>query len=69
MANAKKCDRCGAFYENNTLLKSRLCGNRVIVGIRLVTNAGSVEEEYDLCDHCLTELSCFLHGYNNEELK
>lgn len=56
--NAKKCDRCGRFYETN---KSTYHGN-VIKGICLRVSKSSDDYDYcyigdkDLCDKCINLL-------------
>lgn len=67
MASAKKCDRCGVFYETNTQIKETFgCFRRTLSGMCFAT----VDEEYitekDLCDDCISKLKMFLDG---KELK
>ena len=61
MANAKKCDRCGQFYDNYPI------GNSVGIynGIRRVRKDefGSImaeRETIDLCEKCMSEFAEFL---------
>lgn len=49
--DAKKCDRCGAFYEKNLLKYSGIC---------YVTKNGSCVNGRDLCDKCLQLLDYWL---------
>ena len=62
MADAKKCDRCGMYYEKN--LVYRLEGNRgsFITRMDLVAD-NSNYKKYDLCDGCIRDLKEFMeHG-------
>lgn len=56
MADVKKCDRCGAFYEKNKNNKSY---TRNIVGVYLRYQDTDVAR-YDLCDECVEKLKQFL---------
>ena len=63
MASAKKCDRCGTFYEKNTRYpKSIGCCKTVVDGVCLSTKSGDTVDYMDLCDECLTKLGLFLSG-------
>lgn len=58
----RKCDRCGAFYENNS--KS----NRTVL-FGMVNNLGYIDQahdlfHYDVCDNCVDS---FLKWLSNEE--
>lgn len=57
MANAKKCDRCGAFYA--------LVENRQKIAVSVLDEARSWER-LDLCDNCYEELKEFL-VFNNAD--
>lgn len=63
MANAKKCDRCGAYYDNNTE-HTRTVANekRHYSGMCMLTDAGHRLDSRDLCDTCITELKLFING-------
>ena len=61
--NAKKCDRCGAFYDSykrkaketdGDKIKSFFQGNRD--GIRMSKSDGYISPHIDLCPSCLEEL-------------
>ena len=60
MAIAKKCDRCGNYYDANTKYNSNpySLNKRYICGISILESQGfdyDQEEHirYDLCDKCL----------------
>lgn len=60
MANAKKCDRCGNYYDANAkyAVGSVLCNTNYISGISTLKSidVSCVKEPdtiYDLCDKCL----------------
>ena len=51
MANAKKCDRCGKFYQE--LVNEKL-------KVRQYVNLFGGHTEYDLCPKCTEKLRAFL---------
>lgn len=56
MAIAKKCDRCGKYYDKNIEHKQNING-------RLYYEDGMCFTIFkDLCDECLEELHMFLNG-------
>lgn len=57
MSEAKKCDRCGKFYEENELMESK-CSvlGSTIGGINTATKDGRKDEHFDLCDDCVKSL-------------
>ena len=61
MANAKKCDRCGKYYDNN---EPYVVGGRIsaIDGIAFTLKDGSVVNPVDLCDECIRLLEKWLKG-------
>ena len=61
MAAAKKCDRCGNYYDNNE--RKRIMGFSVI-GIKIRTLCHY--KNMDLCDICVDELYDFL-GIKEDE--
>lgn len=68
MANAKKCDRCGSYYDKNT--KHRTTGRVIggmISGIQTETRLGEKDCSYDLCDDCITDLFEFLDGKESKD--
>lgn len=62
MAAAKKCDRCGKFYDRNTRINKGRYKNEFIDGIVKTTNIGNYLNQIDLCDECLDKLDIFLSG-------
>lgn len=62
MADAKKCDRCGSYYNKNKGVRS--INGCFVKGIRLETLG--LYEVLDLCDTCIYDLYKFL-GLNKEE--
>lgn len=62
MAAAKKCDRCGKFYDRNNRMSKGLYKNEFIDGIVKTTNIGNYLKQIDLCDECLDKLDIFLSG-------
>lgn len=60
MMNAKKCDRCGDFYINNTFdARSRTKGT--ITKLAFLDKYSNHGETFDLCDCCWIELVRFLN--------
>ena len=69
MAVAKKCDRCGKFYEyyagRNTEFKKSGKSNGLVL-LDYDTKGGYwVNKSYDLCPECMRKLEAFL--IRNEE--
>ena len=62
MANAKKWDRCGKYYDKNKGVKS--IDGCFVRGIRLETSGPYID--LDLCDSCIPELYTFL-GLDKEK--
>lgn len=63
MANAKKCDRCGAFYEKNVRYEKSIGGRKYVIdGVCLTTSNDDTVGCMDLCDECLGKLDRFLNG-------
>lgn len=65
MANAKKCDRCGAYYDHNNGVES-IRGN-FVVGVKVVTTIDVSHKSFDLCDDCIEKLYGFLRMEDKEE--
>lgn len=63
MAAARKCDRCGAFYEKNTRFPCTIRSSKTAIdGICFTTYNDSTAEYVELCDDCLGMLKLFLNG-------
>lgn len=61
MADAKRCDRCGEYYDDNSRHRSVVRGEAYVNGIK--TTYGpmkNMDHCFDLCDDCLAELFDFL---------
>ena len=58
MADAKKCDRCGGYYEEANR-SFKINGHRAS-RIRILGVGGGLIGDYDLCDHCAREYFKFL---------
>lgn len=70
MAKAKKCDRCGAFYEKNTRFpRTLVSGSTVADGIAFTCANGAVVDYTDLCDDCITKAALFIAGRDIVELE
>jgi hypothetical protein len=68
MANAKKCDRCGAFYVKNTRFITRVCRSKTVLdGVCFRTRDYGVTGSMDLCDDCIAEVKVFLSGKKEKE--
>lgn len=66
MANAKKCDRCGNYYDANTkysLTSRHICGLSTLKSYGFGYEATQCDE-YDLCDMCLESFYDWLKGEN-----
>lgn len=71
MAIAKKCDRCGNYYDANTKYNgtlSSLCTGHICGLYTLNSRGFDYEQEehirYDLCDKCLESFYDWLEGEN-----
>ena len=62
MAIAKKCDRCGKYYDKNTEHKQNI-GGRLYYEDGMCFTVDEVTTDFkDLCDDCLYKLHIFLNG-------
>lgn len=61
----KKCDRCGAIYEKNEKHKTKETRNGIVSTITTISERGTLDKEYDLCDECIEKLYDWL-GDNEE---
>ena len=59
MAIARKCDRCGKYYDENKKDRYNLVMGTVI-GLRFETLEGFNSSRIDLCDECLGKIKNFL---------
>ena len=59
MAIARKCDRCGKYYDENKKYRYNLVMGTVI-GLRFETLEGFNSSRIDLCDECLGKIKNFL---------
>jgi hypothetical protein len=59
MANAKKCDRCGKFYEKNLETSYK---REVVVGVSFINTRDNAIEDRDLCDECIAKFKRFMAG-------
>ena len=62
MANAKKCDRCGIYYDKNQKFKLKKSLGDFADGIAFTGVNGNVSSQFDLCDDCIEQLYIFLGG-------
>lgn len=65
MSAARKCDRCGKFYEKNRV-KWYFNGGAITRGINIISASNFIISEYDLCDSCIEDLRCFM-AYDDKE--
>lgn len=56
MAMARKCDRCGKYYDRN---EKYLFGRENVIGIRF-ESPNKHNDRIDLCDECLEKTEEFL---------
>lgn len=59
MAIARKCDRCGKYYDENKKYRDEL-GMGTVIGLRFETLKGFNSSRIDLCDECLGKIKNFL---------
>ena len=62
VATAKKCDRCGKYYDNNEPYKLGNGRISAIDGIAFTLKDGDVTGACDLCDDCIKLLMKWLEG-------
>lgn len=66
MAMARKCDRCGKFYEAGDYGTSK-CGS-FVTGIAFKRSPGGTDTCYtDLCKDCVGDIKLFLKGVQLED--
>ena len=59
MSMARKCDRCGKFYEKNST-RWYLNGGSITRGINIMSKDCRITAKYDLCDLCIKDLRHFM---------
>ena len=69
MAKAKRCDRCGKYYVENSYRTGLLNKDLFIVGFRYIWNDGDTGSIIDLCDDCQAKLDKFMEMDENERSK
>ena len=63
MAAAKKCDRCGKYYDKNEQYPCSVNGFKSVTdGMAFTNKNGDAFDEHDLCDDCITLLKKWLKG-------
>lgn len=63
MATAKKCDRCGKYYDDNQQYPASGNGYKSIIdGMAFTMKNGGLKQAYDLCDECITLLKEWVKG-------
>lgn len=65
MSVARKCDRCGKFYEKNRVKWN--CGGSITRGINVVNTNNIIVVECDLCDSCIEDFRAFMDHYDDTE--
>lgn len=65
MANAKKCDRCGSYYDHNVRVRAPKGG--FLGAIETLTSNMNDIKCYDLCDNCAEDLMRFIAGDGIQE--
>lgn len=58
MASAKKCDRCGCYYDHNREYKTKR--NHAAINRVDLMDIENGYDRYDLCDQCISELLKFM---------
>ena len=56
MANAKKCDRCGKYYDIN---HAKSMHGNFVTSIS-INSTSQYHQVFDLCDECIVDLYKFL---------
>lgn len=65
MADAKKCDRCGKYYNDGSSKdKNFKVNGETVYQLALINSSDGRICEYDLCDPCVRDL---FHWLCNEE--
>lgn len=66
MSEARKCDRCGKFYEKNRVKWNY--GGSITRGINVVNKDNRIAVECDLCDSCIEDFRAFMVNYDDKEV-
>ena len=63
MANAKRCDRCGNYYDKNICVptKGAIHGG-ILTGVKTAADDCYIDEHFDLCDDCLQKFVDFMES-------
>lgn len=73
MAVARKCDRCGKYYDEygnrDAFHRSYVCGIAFVDKKRDKSYSGTDENGFDLCPDCLESVRRFVLEYKKEENK
>lgn len=70
MADAKKCDRCGKYYEKNEEHKyteEMQHKSMIAARIQIRSVSGFMLTDYDMCDECLSRFKEFMDGDTKDE--
>lgn len=60
MANAKKCDRCGAFYDPYRGVRYRSADGELYSAFKTVLANAFATKNIDMCPDCMKETITFL---------
>lgn len=64
MASARKCDRCGTFYERNSATTK---GGTILIGVSFIDKNYRSIADKDLCDECIAKFKRFMAGTELKE--
>lgn len=67
MSLARKCDRCGKFYEKNSVHCFYDDVDDIVHGVSLIGTGNAIEPKYDLCDSCIEDFRDFMVKYVDRE--
>ena len=65
--NAKKCDRCGRYYDKNSKHVTGTNPTLHAKGVQVFTDFERISQEWDLCDGCLTEFFNWVNTKKEDE--
>lgn len=62
MSRANKCDRCGAYYDENKAFENFMNSKNTtyLRGVSVIDSEGARGKYFDLCDKCLKEFMVFV---------